>query len=98
MAKYVFLNNEKVQEIIEEFDPLFPDIPIEDRYSPEFLGNCVVMEDEEVPPLKYVRKNDTFEKPVRPVAINPSRADLEQKKQNLLDEIATIDDLLLAMP
>jgi len=33
-----------VSEVIPEFVPEFPDIPIEQRYSQEFLNNCIKSE------------------------------------------------------
>lgn len=39
MKKYIYLNNlGEVREFIDEFNPAFPDIPIEDRYSKDFLN------------------------------------------------------------
>lgn len=49
MKKYCLIVNNVITEIIPEFDAIFPDIPIEERYSREFLDDCIeVNEDVEV--------------------------------------------------
>lgn len=47
--KYVFINKSNgnaVGAIVDAIDPQFPNIPIENRFSPEFLSNCVQVEDD----------------------------------------------------
>ena len=36
---YIFMNEQDrtVKEIIPDIDPIFPGVPIEDRYAPDFL-------------------------------------------------------------
>lgn len=51
-----------VVEIIPDFDPIFPGIPVEDRYSPEFLKDCVPC-DEKVQ-QRYTYSNGEFFEPV----------------------------------
>lgn len=47
--KYIYLVSNIVREIIPEYDPAFPDIPINERYAPDFLAQCIaVPEDTEV--------------------------------------------------
>lgn len=46
MKYYVFLMDNIVREIIPEIDPVFPDLPIEARYTPDFLAQCVIVEDD----------------------------------------------------
>lgn len=50
MNRYIFISpqNNVVSEIIPEFDPVFPDIPITERYTPDFLKNCIMRSDEEI--------------------------------------------------
>lgn len=38
---YIFVRNGQAQESIPEFDPAFPDVPIDQRYQKEFLMICV---------------------------------------------------------
>ena len=48
--KYVFINKldgNAVGAIVNAIDPQFPDIPIENRFSPEFLEGCVKISAEE---------------------------------------------------
>ena len=42
--KYVFVQNGVVGAIIPEEDPVFPSMPIQRRYSAEFLSRCVTVE------------------------------------------------------
>lgn len=44
--KYIFLMENVVREIISEFDPIFPNIPITARYTAEFLAQCVTADDD----------------------------------------------------
>lgn len=42
---YLRIKNKVLCEFIPEIDPLFPDIPIESRYSADFLFECIVLDD-----------------------------------------------------
>lgn len=42
---YILLEDNKVKEIIPDVDPAFPDIPVEQRYSAEFIENLLYVED-----------------------------------------------------
>lgn len=45
--KYVLLSAEnRVVEIIPEFNPAFPDIPITERYTKEFIAGLIEVADE----------------------------------------------------
>ena len=45
---YVLIVEGKAHENILEFDPVLPSVPIEERYAPEFLAQCITS-DEEIP-------------------------------------------------
>jgi len=66
--KYIFLTNNIVHEIIPDLDPVFPGVPIEQRYSPDFLSRCVAVEDAEEPPAGYMYdpQTGTFSAPPEP--------------------------------
>lgn len=42
---YVLIKDSKAHEIIPDFNPDFPGIPIMQRYAPDFLRDCVYMPD-----------------------------------------------------
>ena len=44
---YVFMINNRVTQIIPEFDPIFPDIPISKRYSEDFCKKLIQVDDSE---------------------------------------------------
>lgn len=74
MNKYIYLNNlGEVREFIDEFNPIFPNIPIQDRYSKEFLDQCLIMTDEEITNrgiylgMYYNKEEDSFYFPEPPV-------------------------------
>lgn len=49
MNQYLLLSSENVlTQIIPEEDPVFPGVPIEERYTAEFLAQCVVRSDEQI--------------------------------------------------
>lgn len=39
--KYAYIIDNRVNQIIEEYDEKFPNIPIDERYSPEIIKNLV---------------------------------------------------------
>ena len=43
--KYLYLENGIVHEIIPSIDPMFPDVPINQRYSVAFLSKCVSIDE-----------------------------------------------------
>ena len=56
------IHNGVVVEIIPDFDPVFPGIPVEERYSPEFLKDCVPCD--ETVQQRYTYSNGEFSEPV----------------------------------
>lgn len=45
--KYIMLSTEnRVVEIIPEFNPIFPDVPITERYTKEFVAGLIEVADE----------------------------------------------------
>lgn len=47
--KYIYINKTNdniVGAIVDEIDPIFPDIPINERYSADFLNSCIKVSDE----------------------------------------------------
>ena len=46
MLKYVYINKDKtVGAVVPEFDPIFPEIPIDKRYSATFLEKCITVDE-----------------------------------------------------
>ncbi len=43
---YILLNNNTVAEIIPDEDPIFPGIPIEQRYAPDFVAKLLHVADD----------------------------------------------------
>lgn len=85
--KYVRLNNNVVAEIIPEFDPIFPDVPIEQRYPAEFVKKLVTVDDsiEVRVGMVYDKETGVFSVP-EPSAVEPEPADLDvAKKQRIAD-------------
>lgn len=90
---YVFMINNRVTQIIPEFDPIFPDIPISKRYSEDFCKKLIQVDDSEDVKLgMYYDKNENkfyFPK----VEYIPSASDntnslktLEELKSNKITE------------
>lgn len=44
--KYILLEDNKVKEIIPDFNPVFPGIPIEKRYPSAFIAQLIPVEDD----------------------------------------------------
>jgi len=64
--KYVLLNQNTVCEVIPEENPIFPGIPIEDRYSAEFLSQCISVEDDVEVYQNWIYQDGTFVAPPEP--------------------------------
>lgn len=61
MKKYIFLLNNKVHEIVDEYDAIFPNIPIHERYSNDFLDKCIIVEDDDkIPQIGSLYENGVF--------------------------------------
>lgn len=75
--KYAHTRDGKVCEIIPEFDPVFPSIPISQRYSTEFLQNLLeVADDTDVQPnMLYNPDTGEFIWPEPEPAPEPSPVD-----------------------
>ena len=67
---YVRLENNAVQENIPQFDPSFPEVPIEQRYTNDFLVQCILWE--ELIPLGWIydEENKKFFDPEEKVITN----------------------------
>lgn len=64
MKKYIYVKDGKAFNILPEFDPIFPGVPIDQRYSPEFLSKCAIV-DEDYPVEQdwdYFPETNTFKK------------------------------------
>ena len=85
--KYVRLNNNVVVEIIPEFDPVFPNIPITERYPAEFVKKLVAVDDsvEVRVGMVYNAETGVFSVP-EPSAVEPVPENLDAaKKQRIAD-------------
>ena len=85
--KYVRLNNNVVVEIIPEFDPIFPNVPITERYPAKFVEKLVAVDDsvEVRVGMVYNAEAGAFSVP-EPSAVEPVPADLDAaKKQRIAD-------------
>lgn len=66
-TKYLYINADNIlSEIIPDFDPVFPEIPVTERYAPDFLAQCVERTDEQISSegielgMLYDAEADTF--------------------------------------
>lgn len=64
--KYINLINNKVAEIIPEVDERFPGVPINQRYSPEFLSACIQVPENVEVSIGMVYKDGGFSEPGAP--------------------------------
>ena len=70
---YILLNNNTVAEIIPDEDPIFPGIPIEARYAPDFVAKLLhVADDTDVKQNQvYDPETGTFSDPPVPEPVKP---------------------------
>jgi len=90
--KYVFTENNIVRQIIPEIDPAFPGIPITERYTSEFLKQCVAVDE-----IVKVEINWTYDPKTK--AFSPPKSepepeqDPEERILTLIEELeAAISD------
>ena len=75
--KYIYINEKIVCEIVPEFDPIFPNVPITDRYSNAFLDHCVAVEESVSVESGwlYDAEKKTFSRPEAPdIVVSPEAA------------------------
>lgn len=89
MNKYIYINNlGEVREFIDEFNPIFPNIPIEERYAKDFLDNCLIMSKNEFNKrdislgMYYNKEEDSFYYPESPI-----ENEIENTEDNNKEEI-----------
>lgn len=77
---YVRLNNKVVEEIIPEFDPTFPNVPIEQRYPDDFVSRLIKVEGGVEVGMVYGPETGEFSEsePVEPV---PTDLDTAKKQK-----------------
>lgn len=70
---YILLNNNTVAEIIPDENPIFPGIPIEQRYAPDFVAKLLhVADDTDVKQNQvYDPETGTFSDPPVPEPVEP---------------------------
>lgn len=73
---YVYLVDNIAYELIPAINPAFPDIPIEQRYTADFLANCVYTEEEVE--QGYIYEDGHFHKPVEEVP-EPPESEAEEE-------------------
>ena len=75
--KYVLISKNRVAEIIQDYDPTFPGIPIEDRYSSDFLAQCVAVDNDKEIQQNWVYENSAFSPPSEPESEDDETAEDE---------------------
>lgn len=77
---YIRLDEDNiVREIIPDIDPIFPTIPIEERYPADFVANLMYMEDSTAVEqnLMYDDETGTFVEPPEPKPAPAPEAEIE---------------------
>ncbi len=57
--KYVQLINNAVFNEIPEYDPALPGLPVTSRFAPDFLSQCVAMDESVETPVGYIYDPET---------------------------------------
>lgn len=66
--KYLYLVDNIVSEIIPEENPIFPGVPVDQRYAPDFVAKLKEVSDETTVEQNWIYNpdTDTFSAPVEP--------------------------------
>ena len=86
--KYVYVKEKVVHEIIPETSDVFPGVPIERRYSPEFLSHCIQVNDD-----TPVKTGQIYEEGAFHDRLIPEPTVEEQKEHLLLQKQAIEEEL-----
>lgn len=67
--RYAYIIDNRVNQIIEEYDEDFPNIPINERYSPEIIKNLVEIpkDIEVVEGMDYIAESGEFKEHIEVV-------------------------------
>lgn len=79
--KYVYVTDGIVREIIPEINPAFPDIPIDERYTADFLDRCIVVSDDTEVEQNWICEDGGFTPPPEPEPVPDDEADEESAEQ-----------------
>lgn len=92
---YILLKEDKaVKEIIPDIDPVFPGVPVEDRYAPDFVDGLIHVPDE-----TDVEQNWTYDEYTNTFA-TPAPQEISgdsDAEQTPPEEIYTANDMIKAM-
>ena len=91
MKKYCYIKDNIVITIEPEFIDIFPDIPIEERYSKEFLENCIAVDEDVEVQTGMIYEDDIFEFPPEPELEEPIIIDDEIDEEKIVMAEAIID-------
>ena len=83
---YVRLNDNIVEEIIPEFDPTFPNVPIEQRYPADFVSGLIKAENGVEVGMVYNHETGEFSEPEPVTPSEPVPADLDAAKKQRIAE------------
>ena len=64
--KYVYATDGIVREIIPEINPAFQEIPIEKRYTADFLDRCIAVSDDTEVEQNWICEGGGFAPPPEP--------------------------------
>lgn len=87
--------NNIVQEIIPDIDPVFPGVPIEKRYPPAFVAALLHVEDstEVEQGLMYDEDTGTFVEPPVPEYVEPEEPpEAEPTTEEILDTLLGVSE------
>ena len=94
MNKYIYINNlGEVREFIDEFNSIFPNIPIEERYAKDFLDNCLIMNENEFNKrdislgMYYNKEKDSFYYPESPIENETENTEDNNIKETIDQEV-----------
>lgn len=99
--KYVLLKDNIAQEIIPECDPVFPGVPIEKRYSADFIAQLMPVEDNIAVEQNWVYDPDgkTFAPPEENASDDIEEEPYEEppREPSIDERLAAVESAMLAM-
>lgn len=95
--KYVYVEDGIVREIIPEFNPVFPGIPITERYYAEFVNDLIPVSDDTHVEQNWMYDSDTGAFNPTENAVWNGESPEPEKETTYAERLSAVESAVLAM-
>lgn len=92
---YILIESNTVREIIPDIDPVFPGVPIEERYAPDFVSRLIHVPDDTPVDQNWLYDPETgkFSEPVAEVPAPEPMEEGAPSASPMISEASSADNL-----